>query len=263
MAGEPAGSRALTRLDLALLPAEATAIQADCYVTIDVLRATTTMATLFAHGLADLIAVDDLDTARRRAREENRILFGEVGGLPPEGFDYGNSPVEAASLDIAGKGAVLFTTNGTRALCALAGRGAVITGAFANAGAAAVAAGAYEHVAIVCAGTDGGTRFALDDFATATRLVRLLTRAHPGVALGDAASMASELRAYEEMIASSIQREPETGSGLVMAASHARHLAELGLAADIAYAVREDTSAAVPSVVEWGPGWARLEDGAR
>ena len=31
------------------------------------------------------------------------ILMGEVGGARPDGFDHGNSPFEASSVDFAGK----------------------------------------------------------------------------------------------------------------------------------------------------------------
>ena len=107
-------------------------MEADAFLVIDVLRATTTIATLFARGLADLLVFDSIEAARKRARAEGRILLGEVGGLPPKDFDYGNSPAEAATLELKGQGAALFTTNGTRALCASAGRGEVVAASFAE-----------------------------------------------------------------------------------------------------------------------------------
>jgi 2-phosphosulfolactate phosphatase len=42
------------------------------------------------------------------------ILCGEIGGLPPKGFDYGNSPLEISNLNIKSKNFILMTTNGTR-----------------------------------------------------------------------------------------------------------------------------------------------------
>src|SRR5947207_14887405 len=95
---------------------------ADCFVVVDVLRATTTIATLFERGLLTLVAVDDIEAARQRARDEARMLFGEVGGLPPPGLDHGNSPVEASTPEVAGREAVPCTTNGTAPVCGLAGR---------------------------------------------------------------------------------------------------------------------------------------------
>ncbi len=248
------------RLDVALLPAEAEALEADAFLVIDVLRATTTIAALFAGGLADLLAVDAIEAARERARTEGRILFGEVGGLPPEGFDHGNSPAEAATLDVRGRGAVLFTTNGTGALCGAAGRGAVAAAAFANASAAARWAAGHERVALVCAGNAGGARFALEDFAAAARLVQLIARESPGLELGDAAGVAAEISGYEDWIAPGLPQRTDRSARLVAGAHHARGLKALGLDADIAFAAREDTSEAVPQVAEYGEGWALLRD---
>ncbi|MDE2934000.1 MAG: 2-phosphosulfolactate phosphatase [Chloroflexota bacterium] len=248
------------RLEVALLPSEAEAIEADAFLVIDVLRATTTIATLFEGGLADLLVVDDIEAARERAQSEGRVLFGEVGGLPPEGFDYGNSPAEAAALDVRGQGAVLFTTNGTRAICGSAGRGAVATAAFSNAGAAARWAAAFERVALVCAGNSGGKRFALEDFAAAARLVQLISRESPGLELGDAAGVAAGLTGYEDWIAPGLPQQTDRSARLIAGAHHAQGLKALGLGADIAFAAREDTSAQVPRVAEHGEGWALLRN---
>lgn len=248
------------RLEVALLPSEAEAIEADAFLVIDVLRATTTIATLFEGGLADLLVADDIEAARERARSEGRVLFGEVGGLPPEGFDYGNSPAEAVTLDVRGKGAVLFTTNGTRAICGSAGRGAVATGAFSNAGAAARWAAGFDRVALVCAGNSGGKRFALEDFAAAARLVQLISRESPGLELGDAAGVAAGLTGYEDWIAPGLPQQTDRSARLVAGAHHAQGLKALGLGADIAFAAREDTSAEVPQVAEHGEGWALLRN---
>ena len=248
-------------LDVALLPSEAEAMEADAFLVIDVLRATTTIAALFEGGLADLVVVDEIEAARERARGEGRVLFGEVGGLPPDGFDFGNSPAEAAGLDVRGKGAVLFTTNGTRAVCGVAGRGEAATAAFANAGAAARWAAEHERVGLVCAGNAGGRRFSLEDFAAAARLVQLISRESPGLELGDAAGMAATATGYEDWIAPGLPQRTDRSARLVAGAHHARGLKALGLDADIAFAAREDTSEAVPGVVEHGEGWALLRDG--
>ncbi len=249
------------RIEVALLPAEAAAIEADAFLVIDVLRATTTIAALFAGGLAELLVLDRLEAARERARAEGRILFGEVGGLPPAGFDHGNSPADAATLALDGRRAALFTTNGTRALCGVAGRGAVAAAAFANAAAAARWAAGFERVALVCAGAAGGERFALEDFAAAARLVQLIARERPGVELGDAAGLAAEATGYEDWIAPGLPQRTGRSARLVAGARHARALKALGLTADIAFAAREDTSQALPLVVERGEGWALLRDG--
>ena len=238
----------IRRLDVALLPSEALAIDADCFVVVDLLRATTTIATLFAAGLDNLLVVDDVVRAREAARKSGELLFGEVGGLPPEGFDHGNSPIEAIAAPVAGEGAVLFTTNGTLALCALAPRGAVLAGALVNAGAVALVAGGYEHAAVVCAGEDRGLRFAGEDFLASGVIARRLTALVPEIELGDAAALAIRAASVPDF------------EHLVRSSHHARILAALNLAPDIAFALREDTSLAAPFVVASGDGWALLQD---
>jgi 2-phosphosulfolactate phosphatase len=236
----------LERIDLALLPAEADAIEADVYLVVDVLRATTTIATLFARGLRSLMVAESLELSRELARRDGRLLFGEVGGLPPEGFDFGNSPVEARAADVAGHDAVLFTTNGTRALCRFGERGAVIAASVANtAFVASHSARTYRHAAIVCAGEAGGRRFALEDFAAAGMIAAALFAAAPGASLGDAAALA---------------RHTPDLDALIGLAAHARVLTQLGLGEDVAFAAEPDTSATIPAVVSCGDGWAKLKD---
>lgn len=238
----------LHRIDVALLPAEAASMACDAFIVVDVLRATTTIAALFDAGVRRLYVAGAIGTARDLG-SGGRLLFGEVGGLAPEGFDFGNSPVQAAGAHVAGREAVLFTTNGTLAICAVAGRAAVYTGAITNAAAvAAHVAARQESVVVVCAGTDAGTRFTLEDVSGAGELVAALASAAPGVQIGDAARLVLEA-----------WRTWPGGSGaMVRAATHARTLESLGLGADIDFALRSGVSQAVPLLAAHGAGWAAL-----
>ncbi len=247
----------LKRLDVAVLPSEALAVDADAFVVVDVLRATTTIATLFQGGLDSLVVVDAIDAARKAARDEGRLLFGEVGGLRPEGFDYSNSPVEAHSADVRGRGGVLFTTNGTPALCALGDRAAVYAGAPANASAIAQAVIRHERVAIVCAGTAGARRFALEDFAAAGLMVQVIQGVASGLSLGDGAVLALRSAARPPGGTSGLNL-PSPGAQLIASSEHARKLKSLGLGGDIPFCTELDTSTAAPMVAACGPGWALL-----
>lgn len=233
-------------LDIAATAVEALAIDADAYAVIDCLRATTTIATLFEAGLRRLWVAASLDEARTRARTEGALLFGEVGGLPPTGFDFGNSPVEAAAAPARGRDAVLFTTNGTTALTSLASKGEVFAAAPANQSALLNALSPFERVVFVCAGTAGGTRFALEDFAAAGYLVQRGLERWPGAQLGDMAILAAETS------------DPLR---LVPIGHHAEVLRSLGLGADVDFATFPNTSRSAARVVDHGPGWARLGSG--
>lgn len=229
-------------IDIAILPAEALELGADCFIVVDVLRATTTIATLFAAGLNDLLVMSGLDEARQRAAKEGRLLFGEVAGLRPDGFDFGNSPVEAAAASVAGRGAVLFTTNGAIALCGAAGRGTVIAGALANLGAAAAYSRAFERVAVICAGNGRGKGFSLEDFAAAGAICRAIRDLDPGIETGDAANLAMGLNT----------------AAAISGSHHASLIRNLGFEADIDFALQANTSHAVPVVSACGDGWALL-----
>lgn len=237
------------RIDVAVLPAEAAVFQADCYVVVDVLRATTTMATLFGRGLKRLLVVDDIEVARREAKTRGVLLFGEVMGERPEGFDYGNSPTEALALDLMGREAMHFTTNGTKALCDLAGTGkTVFAGAIANCGAIAAAVRGFESVAVVCAAQLAGTHFGIDDFFAAGVIAARIRDAMDGVVAGDAAILAMELAEAPGRL--------ERG---FLESEHAKLIIPKGFEDDVRYATRPDTSAVAPRVVESGAGWAWLE----
>ncbi len=260
----------LKRADLAVLPAEAMEMTADAYVVVDVLRATTTVAMLFHHGLADLVVMDDIDRARERAFAEARLLVGEVGGLRPKGFDYGNSPLAFEGSDVQGRGAVLFTTNGTPAMCSLGSRGSVYSGAPANAAALARRLRGHDHVVLVCAGTAAGMRFSLEDLAAPGMLIRELQRHPAPLDLGDAAATAARMAGTPTQTLDlgfgaqpspgKRRTMPSFGQMLVTTSEHARLLKGIGMEADVRFCARLDTSRAVPMVVECGDGWARLEN---
>ena len=255
----PAHARAVTkRIELALLPAEAAGIEADCFIVVDLLRATTTIATLLGAGAGAVTVASELGAARALAAHRGALLYGEVGGLPPEGFDGGNSPVEARDAPVAGREVVLYTTNGTRALCALATRGAVATGALANASAVARFAASHERVCVVCAGEARGMRFALEDFAAAGGIIRRLVALAPGAEMGDAAGLAIETARYDDWLRAGLPQQTAASARLIAGSEHGQALARLGIAADVSFCVEEDTTGAVPLVMECGDGWATL-----
>lgn len=225
-------------------------MEADAFVVVDVLRASTTIAALFDAGARRLTATARIAHARALARAPGALLFGEVGGLPPKGFDHGNSPVEAAAAPVRGRDVVLFTTNGTRALTMLGDRPAYVAALVNAAAVAETVARTHRSVAVVCAGTAGGRRFTLEDLAGAGVIVERLRALAPRAQLGDGAVLA----------AGAVARWPGGPAGMVREAAHARVTAELGFAADIDFACRIDSSAAVPMVVHRDRHWTELAD---
>lgn len=130
-------------------------------VIIDVFRAFTTGAVALSNGAEKIVMVGDLDQARDlRAKGVGSICMGERHGDRPDGFDYGNSPVEIANVDFTGQTLVQTTSNGTRGVLAASKAKRVYTGAFANAGAtvAAILADPVLPVSLVAMGDAGGLR---------------------------------------------------------------------------------------------------------
>jgi 2-phosphosulfolactate phosphatase len=103
-------------------------------VIIDVLRATSTIATALFNGARYIIPVDSVAKCIELGRQINCITAGERDGQIAEGLLHGNSPFEYDREFIEGKILVLTTTNGTRLLHMALDKGAheIITGSFAN-----------------------------------------------------------------------------------------------------------------------------------
>ena len=103
-------------------------------VIIDVLRATSTIATALYNGARCVIPVDSVTRCMEIGRQIEGITAGERDGQIAEGLEYGNSPFEYPREFIDGKTLVLTTTNGTRLLHMALEKGAkeIITGSFPN-----------------------------------------------------------------------------------------------------------------------------------
>lgn len=103
-------------------------------VIIDVLRATSTIATALHNGAKAIIPVDSVAECIRIGKQIDSITAGERDGKIAEGLDYGNSPFEYPREFIEGKTLVLTTTNGTRLLQLALDKNAkgIVTGSFPN-----------------------------------------------------------------------------------------------------------------------------------
>jgi len=187
----------IKKIDVVLSPGEELP-EADSWLVIDILRATTTMDAFFSSGGRTLYpcpSIEDAFTLRDRlaAGGDPPLLMGERNALPPPGFDLGNSPLELLEYGPAKKtAAVMATTNGTRALLKAARSGRPVRPACARNAQAAVRAAASEGgtLGILCAGLKGCS--ALDDAACAGLFVEILV-AGGDAELGDGALMALEI----------------------------------------------------------------------
>jgi len=82
---------------------------------IDVLRAFSTAAYAFSCGAKEIRLVSSVEEALAlKAQFPNSKAMGEVGGLPPEGFDFGNSPTRILEHDLTGVTLIQRTGAGTQ-----------------------------------------------------------------------------------------------------------------------------------------------------
>lgn len=234
------------RIDVALLPSQRFDTDRSVCVMVDVLRASSSIVTLLECAAESVVAAPDVRTARElSARLPGYVLCGEEGGLPPEGFAYGNSPSEFSRLDFSGRSVILATANGTRTLAALAEAPGLLVGSLLNRTGVALAAVSIAReremdIAVVCSAAYGGSTFVLEDALGAGAIVEAALRLAGPPLASDAARFA---------------RDAFVGAGdigeAVRSAYHAQDLVEMGLGEDVAYCARLDVSEVVP-VVERG-----------
>lgn len=103
-------------------------------VIIDVLRATSTIATALYNGAESVMPVDSVEKCIALGKSTGGITAGEREGKVIEGLQHGNSPLEYDRAFIEKKTLVLTTTNGTKLLYMALdkGAGSIVTGAFSN-----------------------------------------------------------------------------------------------------------------------------------
>lgn len=263
-------------IEVAMLPKMLPTAATEVCIMVDVLRASTTLTVLLERGVAEIRLVHDVDEARRVAATiPSALLGGERGGLPPAGFDFGNSPIAAAQAPVAGRRVVFATSNGTRALAALAAAPVVLVGGLLNARASAATAVRLAEqqatsIRIVCAGRALGEAFGLDDLYAAGAIVeeiRAITGASEIPARQAAAGLISGGATYagppaldESALAASrvfayyaddhLRALAESGNG--------RALFEIGLAEDVEYCARLNGSQTV-GIVRYSDAGMRLE----
>ncbi len=231
-------------IEVALVPALLTDPSTKICLVVDLLRASSTIVTMLDRGASEVLVCPTIDDARRlaSARPGRYLLCGEVGSLPPLGFDYGNSPTEFSTLDLRGRRLILATTNGTAALAAAADAPAVLVASLLNLSAAAEAALREARprqldIAVVCAGRGFGRYFGMEDAFCAGALVeRMLAVSSERPRLWNDAIAARRLyRSY--------RRSPLAA---LNDADHTRSLLDVGLGHDIDFCAQVDVSRLVP-----------------
>ena len=210
-------------------------------VIVDVLRASTTVATALGNGAKTVIPLEGADEVITRSKEFARtgvLLAGEQKMLPIAGFDLGNSPQDFTKKAVEGKTILITTTNGTRTLLGVQGARDIVIASYVNFTAVLammkLAARSNTDIAIICAGEEGS--FTLEDAACAGRYVRAIPKRADKVIWNDAAS-ASVL--IERKYGDNIEK-------VFKESSHGQALESAGFGDDLTAAAEVDSYPVVP-----------------
>ena len=212
----------------------------DCAVVIDVLRATTTIATALNAGAEAVQTFSDLKTLMQVSdswQPEKRLRAGERGGAKVEGCDLGNSPLDCTPDLMKGRRLFISTTNGTRALQRVEESPIVITAAMINRQAAVnyLLDKQPDTVWIVGSGWEGG--YSLEDTACAGAIADALQEQSGQMAIGN-----------DEVIASiALYRQWQNDLlGMFHSCSHGQRLLRLHCQEDLKYCANIDSLDILP-----------------
>ncbi|MGG6294170.1 2-phosphosulfolactate phosphatase family protein [Leptolyngbya sp. AN02str] len=222
------------------IPAEGTP---DCAIAIDVLRATSTMATALSVGAEAVQVFSDLNELMKVSEAwepQKRLRAGERGGSKVDGFDFGNSPLDCTEDAVAGRRLFISTTNGTRALTAIQSASTVLAGALINRQAVVqyLLAHKPETIWIVGSGWEGA--YSLEDTVCAGAIIYQLQKAL-GVSMGD-------LAGNDEAIAATalFSEWQDQLLDLLKSATHGQRLLRLNCTEDLAYCSKLDILDTLP-----------------
>ncbi len=247
------------RVDVCLTPQEVAAgdVAGRVVAVVDVLRASTTIATALEHGARAVIPFASSEEVVSRSKSLGAgaaKLAGERRMLAIPGFDFGNSPLEFTREAVEGKTILMSSTNGTAAILSVQAARDVVIASYVNFSAilsmlsAALRGG--TDVAIVCAGQD--RRFALEDTACAGLFVRHLTEKQKTADINDAAHAAM---AIDKKFGRSLKK-------LFTTATHGAALSDAGFANDLVACAKLDSVPVIPvyqdrQITKLGPDRAR------
>lgn len=206
-------------------------------VIIDVLRATSTIATALFNGAKAIIPVDNVAECIRIGKQIDGITAGERDGKIADGLEHGNSPFEYSPEFIKGKVLVLTTTNGTKLLHMALDKGAqeIVTGSFPNLSAVCnYILRKNENIILACAGWKD--RVNIEDSLFAGAVIDKLKDNF--YIEGDSSKMAHNLFLTAQKNLYGFMKKQN--------ASHYHRLTGFGLEKDIRYCLTADVANVLP-----------------
>ncbi|MBG1270753.1 2-phosphosulfolactate phosphatase family protein [Nostoc sp. WHI] len=221
----------------------------ECAIAVDVLRATSTIATVLAAGGEAVQVFSDLDQLIEVSEKwpaEKRLRAGERGGAKVAGFELGNSPLDCTRELVEGRRLFISTTNGTRALQRVQDSPNVIAAALINRAAVAqfLLDKQPETVWIVGSGWEGS--YSLEDTVCAGAIAYSI--------LEQTQLSAEDLAGNDEVISAIAlySQWQDNLLGLLHQASHGKRLLRLDCKEDLKYCSQTDILDVLPIQHETG-----------
>lgn len=211
-------------------------------VVIDVLRASTSIATALYNGAKEIIPVTSVERAVKISGNlfgDHVLRGGERNGRMIEGFNLGNSPSDYSEEKIRSKAIIFSSTNGSFAIEKARFARNVAIGGFVNITLVVqFIKQLKQDFVILCSGNNG--MFSLEDSVCAGMLVHKLVEENDiKLALSDAAIAASML--YKGYARSLLK--------MVKNSEHGKYLAGIGFADDLPVCAGVDTIPVLPQLV--------------
>lgn len=221
----------------------------ECAIAVDVLRATSTIATVLAAGGEAVQVFSDLDQlieVSEKWPSEKRLRAGERGGAKVAGFELGNSPLDCTPELVQGRRLFISTTNGTRALQRVQDSPNLLAAALINRAAVVqfLLEKQPETVWIVGSGWEGS--FSLEDTVCAGAIAHSI--------LEKTTFSPEEIAGNDEVISAIAlySQWQDNLLGLLHQASHGQRLLRLDCHEDLKYCSQTDILDVLPIQQETG-----------
>jgi 2-phosphosulfolactate phosphatase len=221
----------------------------ECAIAVDVLRATSTIATVLAAGGEAVQVFSDLDQlieVSEKWPSEKRLRAGERGGAKVAGFELGNSPLDCTPELVQGRRLFISTTNGTRALQRVQDSPNLLAAALINRAAVVqfVLEKQPETVWIIGSGWEGS--FSLEDTVCAGAIAHSI--------LEKTTLSPEEIAGNDEVISAIAlySQWQDNLLGLLHQASHGQRLLRLDCHEDLKYCSQTDILDVLPIQQETG-----------
>lgn len=207
-------------------------------IVIDVLRASSTIATALANGARAVVPVPDMAEAGKLASNldpSSYLLGGERGGEKIEGYHLGNSPLEYSQRRVCDRTIVFNTTNGTVAIAQARDAQHLVVGSLLNAGRVVdFVREKGRNVAVICAGWRN--RVALEDTLCAGLILSRLWHDEEPALRSDTAHIAF----------TQYQNDRDTLVSALRRCNHAQWLVSRGYGEDVEYCLQIDKLSVLP-----------------